>query len=175
MRIDIYDAPGIDSSQYSKALIGQCASLGIGLDLGTPQGAAADLTVVFADKDSRWTTAQLQAVQQLVDQSTLILPVIEDGPAASFLPTGIGGINAFKMQDSGSAWVDSLVDETLSMVWLKRRTRKVFISDRRIDSAPTANQLFARFNELGYEVFLDDASIGRGLDFQQELKSCLSG
>jgi TIR domain len=171
MRIDLYQASDIDSGRYGSALEDQCKALGIKLDLGAPRGgASADLTVVCADKNSHWTAPQLRALQQLVDQSALILPVIEDGPAASFLPNVIGHINAFKIQDSGAAWVDSLVDETLSMTWLKRRTRRVFISYRRIDSAPIANQLFTYFNELGYEVFLDDASIERGLDFQRELK-----
>lgn len=171
MRIDIYQAAAIDSHRYCTALGGQCAALGVKLDLGAPRaGTLADLTVLFADRNSQWTDPQLKALQQLVDKSALVLPVIEDGPAAIYLPKAVGHINAFKMQDSGSAWVDSLVDETLSMAWLRRRTRKVFISYRRIDSAPIASQIFTRFNELGYDVFLDDATIERGVDFQRELK-----
>lgn len=171
MRIDIYDAPGIDSQRYCAALMGQCTALSIKLDLGAPRaGGPADLAVLFADRNSRWTAPQLQSLQQLVDKSALILPVVENGPAAIYLPKAVSHINAFKMQDSGSAWIDSLVDETLSMAWLKRRTRKVFISYRRIDSAPIASQIFTRFNELGYDVFLDDATIERGVDFQRELK-----
>jgi hypothetical protein len=172
MRIHIYDTPGSESDKYREAMRNQCKALGIELHIGKPAaGTPADLTVAFANRKSRWTKPKEQALQQLVNASALVLPVIDNGPAAKFLPKAVGKINAFKKQDSGrKAWVDSLVDESLSMAWLKRRTRKVFISYRRIDSAPIANQLFARFNELGYEVFLDDASIKRGADFQRELK-----
>jgi len=170
MRIDIYDSFS-DSDPYRKALKAQCAALEIPLDVGAPQARTpATLTVVFASRASRWTNAQEHALQQLVGASALVLPVIETGPDAIYLPQAIGKINAFKKHDTGTAWADSLVDETLSMAWLYRRARKVFISYRRIDSAPLANQIFGRFNELGYEVFLDDATIERGVDFQQELK-----
>jgi len=171
MRIDIYDSPGSDSGRYRRVLSSQCAALGIKLDLGEPQaGTAAAVTLVFADEGSHWTDAQEHALQRLVDASALVLPIIETGPDAKYLPQAVGKINAFKKHDTGGAWADSLVDETLSMAWLKRRSRKVFISYRRIDSAPIANQIFGRFNALGWEVFLDDATIPRGVDFQRELK-----
>jgi hypothetical protein len=147
MRIDIYDSCGSDSDQYRNALKAQCAALEIPLDVGAPQARTpATLTVVFASRASRWTNAQEQALQQLVGASALVLPVIETGPDAIYLPQAIGKINAFKKHDAGAAWADSLVDETLSMAWLNRRARKVFISYRRIDSAPLANQIFSRFN-----------------------------
>jgi hypothetical protein len=171
MRIDIYDSLGSESDGYRNALKAQCAALGIQLDIGPPQiGTPATLTVIFANKASQWTDTQKRALQQVVDASALVLPVIEAGPDATYLPEAISKINAFKKHDTGTAWADGLVDETLSMAWLKRRARKVFISYRRIDSALIANQIFGRFNELGYEVFLDDATIERGVDFQRELK-----
>jgi TIR domain len=172
MRIDIYDSPGSESDRYRAALSKQCASLGIQLDFGPPQPLTpATLTVVFANGRSQWTDAVEQSLDRLVGASALVLPIIETGPDAQYLPKAVGKINAFKKGDTGAtAWADSLVDETLSMAWLRRRTRKVFISYRRIDSEPIANQIFTRFNKLGYEVFLDDATIKRGVDFQQELK-----
>src|SRR5262249_18049481 len=51
-----------------------------------------------------------------------------------------------------------------------RRVPKVFISYKRTDSAPIAGQLYDRFNHLGYETFLDEASVPRAADFQRELK-----
>jgi len=172
MRIDIYDSSDSDSGKYRNAMTEQCRKLEIDLDIGTPPAQPpATLTLVFANENSRWTQQQEDALQDLVGRSSLVLPVIENGPAAEYLPRAVGMINAFKKNDTGdTAWADSLVDETLSMAWLKRRTRKVFISYRRIDSAPIARQIFGRFNELGYNVFLDDASIDRGVEFQRELK-----
>jgi len=171
MRIDIYDSPNSDSDTYRRALEAQCASLGIEIEVGAPvPGTLAKLTLAFANAGSQWDVTQEQALQRLVGDSALVLPVIDTGPDAGYLPQALQKINAFKKHDTGAAWVDSLVDETLSLAWLNRRARKVFISYRRIDSAPMANQLFGHFSALGYEVFLDDASIERGVDFQHELK-----
>lgn len=171
MRIDVYDSPGSDSQQYRSALKTHCAALGIQLDIGLAvPGTSAKLTLLFANSRSSWTNTQNLQLEQLVKDSALILPVIDTAPDAAYLPQALREINAFKKHDTGAAWHDSLVDETLSMAWLDRRARKVFISYRRIDSAPIASQLFAHFSQLGYEVFLDDASIERGVNFQQELK-----
>jgi hypothetical protein len=67
MRIDIYDSPGSDSDQYRDALETQCAALGISVDIGAPQaGTTAKLTVIFANRASRWTGLQEQTLEQLV-------------------------------------------------------------------------------------------------------------
>jgi hypothetical protein len=47
--------------------------------------------------------------------------------------------------------------------------RRVFISYRRIDAQPMANQLFAALSRLNYSVFLDTVSTHPGLDFQNQL------
>src|ERR1700761_4627659 len=172
MRIDIYDSHGSESGKYHAAMKKQCENLGITLSAGAPQPSSpATLTLVFANDRSQWTVEQEDELKDLVSKRSLVLPVIANGPAAQYLSKAVGAINAFKKEDTGAtAWVDSLVDETLSMAWLKRRARKVFISYRRVDSAPIARQIFDKFNALGYDVFLDDASIDRGVEFQRELK-----
>jgi TIR domain len=172
VRIEIYgNRASPEIGRFVTALGKQCTILGIPLDTApAAAGLDADLSLVFADAATAWTPQQQQVLQRLVADAQLILPVIDTAPDAMHLPPALGAINAFKKSDTGRAWIDSLVDETLGMAWLKRRTRKVFVSYRRIDSSPVATQLFDRFSELDYEVFLDDASIPRGVDFQHELK-----
>ena len=64
--------------------------------------------------------------------------------------------------------------ETLALTVLARSgvsslDRRVFISYRRIDTEPMANQLFAALSRLNYSVFLDTVSTHPGLDFQNQL------
>jgi hypothetical protein len=172
VRIQIFGSTSnAEVSRFKSALGMQCNTLGIQLDTGPlPPGAIAELTLVFVDGPNAVSTQEEQTLQQLVAASQLILPIVDTPQDAQHLPPVLATINAFKKKDTAGAWIDSLVDEALGMAWLKRRTRKIFISYRRIDSSPIAAQLFDRFSELGYEVFLDDASIERGVDFQHELK-----
>jgi hypothetical protein len=55
------------------------------------------------------------------------------------------------------------------MAWLQRRTPKLFLSYKRLDSGPVAMQIFDHFTHLGYDTFLDEASVEPGADFQREL------
>jgi hypothetical protein len=126
--------------------------------------------LVFADQSSSWTVAEENAFTALLNQKTSVLPVVASPPLAQKLPKSVSHVNAYIMDFFGSAWPQCLADQILSMMWLQRRTPKVFISYKRTDSGPIADQLYNRFNHLGYETFFDEASVPRGVDFQRELK-----
>jgi len=171
MDVDICskDSPGIDI-QFEKCLERQCATLGIDLNLRSPSNMSARrMEVVFANAGSTWTEAENVRFERLLAEGVRVLPVIPDAPSAKSLPSALGHVNAFVRSLFGAAWPEALADEVLSMMWLHRRTPKVFISYKRTDSAPIASQLFDRLNHLGYEVFLDEASVQRGAEFQREL------
>ena len=103
--------------------------------------------------------------------TTTLLPVIDDATdAVTHLPEAIRRFNAFQRSQHGDRWVDALVDETLTLTWQRRRSRRVFISYRRTDAERIAQQLFERYTERSFDVFLDDVSIHRGDDFQVELR-----
>jgi len=129
---------------------------------------------VFAAKGTTWTPHQERAFAALDRQGAGLLPVVANAPAARYLPTSLRKFNAFLKTTYGDAWAQCLVDEVLSMAWLRRRTPKVFISYKRLDSGPIASQLYERLNRLGYETFLDEASISKGEEFQRELMWWLS-
>lgn len=66
--------------------------------------------------------------------------------------------------------LDSIVNVAFEELRLLRKTRRVFISYKRSDSATVANQLFDVLSRAQFDVFLDTYSIRGAADFQQELK-----
>ena len=182
MRVDIYGAARTrtehPSTEFVDFLQAQCQQLGVVLDLRAGQFISEDATrrvaVVLADKDSTWSDREEAGFAALLKAGVTVLPVVADAPSAAHLPKSLSHINAFLKKSYGRVWPLCLADEVLSMAWLHRRARKVFISYKRADSSPIAMQLFERFNCLGYETFLDEASVKRGADFQRELKWSLN-
>lgn len=65
--------------------------------------------------------------------------------------------------------VDKYVNCALEMLRLLRKTRKVFISYRRNESAAVANQLFDALTRRNFDVFLDSYVIRGADNFQDEL------
>lgn len=159
---------------FEATLRRQCAELSIGLDLvGGRLGAPtvnACVTVIFPGTGTRWTASESDEFAHLANAGSPVLPVIDSAPEAALLPTALARFNAFQTGIWGSAWSAGLVDEVLSLGWQRRRERRVFISYKRSDSGPVARQLYDALTGRGYIVFLDDISIGKGLDFQGELK-----
>ena len=176
MRVQIFGGGGRSGSpEFIQKLKTQCRELGAPLkvtngSIGRTLSRGAGVAVVFCGHAKGWTAREQQDLAELVTLEASVLPVIDDADAAQYLPPVLRPINAFKKSDYRDGWAQGLVDELLGIAWQRRRMRKVFISYRRVDSAPVANQLFDRFIGLGYETFLDDASIDRGVDFQRELK-----
>lgn len=175
MHIEIHESAttaGL-AAAFTSVLTAQCQRLAVGLKVwrgGAAASAKDHIALVFAQRGSTWTSKQNRTFEQLVNDGIRVLPVISNPPAARFLPEPLAPVNAFIRHPFGAQWPASLADEVLSMAWLRRRTRKVFISYRRIDSECVASQLYDRLNHLGYETFLDEASVRRGMDVQRELK-----
>src|SRR5262245_28421749 len=172
MYVDIHSkaAPNV-ARTFKRHLMSQSARLRLAVSFHRAAATVGrSVAVVFARKGSAWTTAEEKSFKKLLEDGVMVLPVVPDAPSAQYLPASLAHINAFVMGFFGEAWTECLADEVLSMAWLHRRTPKVFISYKRTDSAPIAGQLYDRFNHLGYETFLDEASVPRGTDFQRELK-----
>lgn len=174
MRVDIFG--GEDSGrvhEFLDDLEDQCVELGIELETAgrgtTAPGSRADVTVVFADKQRVWTSTEEQILDALVAAQAAILPVIDTAKHAKYIPGKVRQRNAFQTRIYGSSWTAGLVDEVLSKAWLRRDTRKIFISYKRTDSECIATQVFDTLTSLGCECFLDDVSIRKGVDFQREL------
>lgn len=100
-----------------------------------------------------------------------LLPVIRTAhEATSHLAACLRRFNAF-IEDRFPDVVDeALVDEVLTLLWQRRRQRRIFISYRRAESLAVARQLADHYGERSFDVFLDERSIDPGDDFQDELK-----
>jgi hypothetical protein len=69
-------------------------------------------------------------------------------------------------------WRDSIGETTpaaLSAAGVTPDAHRIFISYRRFETQPLADDLFVRLTELGFEVFLDRFSVPAALNFQRRL------
>ena len=108
----------------------------------------------------------------LMANGDAIIPVFfHDGAFNDEIPEVIQKMNGklYKTEN-----VDSFVNYALESLRLMRENRKLFISYRRTDSTPVANQLFDALVRNNYDAFLDAYSIGAARNFQEELHHRLS-
>ena len=123
-----------------------------------------DATAPLADRGwfSQWQTAAPES----------IIPVFPAGAnPTALLPTDdLRKINASFWSKS----VTEAVPSILSAVGLTAEEHRVFISYRRVETEPLAEQLFDRLTHEGFEVFLDRFSIEPGVDFQRRLNQELA-
>jgi len=170
MRVDIYGSPSDGSAVFVPTLDSQCRRLGLSLDTTRSSPSQTPLTIVFADADSQWSEADKARFETLASNGAVVLPVIAAALDAKHIPDTLKKYNAFFTSSWGQQWPTGLTDEVLSIGWTKRRERKIFISYKRSDSQVVANQLYEALTRRQYLCFLDDISIEKGADFQNELK-----
>lgn len=96
-----------------------------------------------------------------------VLTVFQGGASPpALLPTdALRAINAQFWDKS----VTEAVPAILSLVALSLDDQRIFISYRRLETQPLAEQLFDALTHEGFDVFLDRFSIHPGLNFQQRL------
>jgi hypothetical protein len=166
-----------DGKTFTSALENQCATLGVSLDVETAapldRPDSKSLLVLFLDPASP-LRARDQDLKAFVDAGGTIIPVARTAAEAGQVlgASSIGHLNALRQDQygKGNEWVAALVDEVLAHLWVRRMRKRLFISYKRKDSAGVARQLFDRISRLGFEVFLDESTIGPADDFQARLK-----
>jgi hypothetical protein len=111
---------------------------------------------------SQWQTA--------APESTI--PVFPAGanPAALLPSDDLRKINVSFWSKS----VTEAVPAILSSAGLTAEEHRVFVSYRRVETEPIAEQLFDRLTHEGFELFLDRFSIEPGVDFQRRLNQELA-
>jgi hypothetical protein len=126
-----------------------------------PWNGAAD--PVFTDELRRYA-----------DEALHLLPVINQATdAGTHLAPALQRFNAFIASRYAKVFAEALVDEVLTLLWQRRRQRRIFISYRRTESYAMARQLHEHFTARSFDVFLDERSIEPAVDFQHELRSRL--
>lgn len=116
-----------------------------------------------------WSNDDSLAIRSLLAKSNVIIPVVSDINRFNLLvPTELAGINGMEISADNNQ-LDSIANLVLENLGLLRRSRRLFISYRRIDSAKEALQLRHELEARGYDVFLDTHSVPKGDDFQEVL------
>jgi hypothetical protein len=108
-----------------------------------------------------WFTPWLQ---QLPDRAVLTIFKHGTNPPA-ILPPSLQHINA----QFWSVAITESVPAILSEAGLTLKEHRIFISYRRLETQPLAQQLFDALTHEGFDVFLDRFSIEPGVNFQQRL------
>lgn len=130
-----------------------------------------ELLVFFGDVPWPAPAVLEAALETYAAGVTRLLPVVDEpAHAMTHLPTSLRPFNAFLRSRLAARWPEALVDEVLALTWQRRRARRIFISYRRVESEAIAHQLYRRYSDLGYDVFLDDFEIQRAERFQDELQ-----
>ncbi|AND14843.1 toll/interleukin-1 receptor domain-containing protein [Proteus mirabilis] len=114
------------------------------------------------------TSLDQNILNTLIDDATLILPIIPDLSLANhYLPKELHPINAIAMKSIND--IPTITSAILEGFELLRQSRKLFISYKRSESSTVAIQLYEVLEKFGFDVFLDTHSIRPGEPFQEEL------
>lgn len=108
-------------------------------------------------------------LSDLIKDAALVLPVVPTlDRFTEFVPNDLRPINGMEMkpEDTGLERVASVLLEGLGLL---RKSRRLFISYRRIETQAIAIQLYEQLDANGFDVFLDTHSIRPGEPFQEVL------
>ena len=95
-----------------------------------------------------------------------VLPLFQsDADPSSLLPPSLRPINACFWKTS----VTECIPAIFRRVGLTAGDQRIFISYRRVETQPLAEQLFDALTHDGFDVFVDRFSVDPGVDFQQRL------
>lgn len=109
----------------------------------------------------------VDAVKKLMSNADAVFPIFfTEGQFNQEIPNVLHPINGKLFTDGA---LDSIVNVAFEELRLLRKTRRVFISYKRSDSAAVANQLYDVLLRQQFDVFLDTYSIRGAADFQAEL------
>jgi hypothetical protein len=129
------------------------------------------LLVIVCDKTEPLANAAWFAKWQAASSTSIITVFPAGASPPALLPTDdLRQINA-------SFWSKSVTETVpviLSSAGLTPEEHRVFISYRRVETEPLAEQLFDRLTHEGLDVFLDRFSIEPGVDFQRRLNQELA-
>ncbi|MEZ4401318.1 MAG: hypothetical protein R3B06_14930 [Kofleriaceae bacterium] len=130
-------------------------------------GGDAELGLFFGT--DRWDAQRdpeyAAAVATFAEAAATLVPVVDHPDhAMTHLAPQIRRFNAFIRAHAGPVFAEALVDELLTLLWQRRqRRRRLFISYRRCESLAVARQLYHRYTDRSFDVFLDERSIEPGV------------
>jgi hypothetical protein len=136
-------------------LCGRCAAAGRQL-----------LLVLVSDGATGWPTIPHQEWWIARESDRHILPVVKQGVHPERLvPEPLRKLNAYFWKDS----ITEARNAVLRAAGVTIESYRVFISYKRRETQPVAEQLFDELNRQGFSVFLDMYSVPPALQFQRRL------
>jgi hypothetical protein len=110
----------------------------------------------------------LSIIDFCLERAIFILPIVQDLTRFDDLaPPQLKPINALQVNHNDN--IETLLGVMLEAFSLLRSSRRIFISYKRSESSPVANQFYDHLSRCGFNVFLDSYSIRPGEPFQEEL------
>ena len=109
------------------------------------------------------------ALSDLIRDAALVVPIVPDlDRFTDFVPIDLRPVNgmALRPEDPGLERIASVLLEGLGLL---RKSRRLFISYKRIETQGIAIQLYEQLDANGFDVFLDSHSIRPGEPFQEVL------
>jgi TIR domain len=111
----------------------------------------------------------MEVLSALQAMGVVVFPLVESlSVCAEVLPKALLSVNGIEWDDA------RLAGDILKAFGLTRQLRGAFISYKRSDSEGIAKQLAHILFDRGYQVFLDTASVERGVTFQDVLHDRLA-
>src|SRR5690348_10452151 len=112
---------------------------------------------------------QKDLIRELTSESVVIVPVVSALTRVhQEIPPELQPVNALEVRSDGTG-LDRLASLVFETFRLLRTERRLFISYKRDDSQPFANQLYDALDAHGFDVFIDVRSVPPAVDFQSEL------
>jgi hypothetical protein len=132
------------------------------LSVGSPK-----VGVLFSDGERGKQFANEVAI--LLGSSAVVIPVVsslQDFQAS--VPERLYPINGMPLDKAGPN-LEAVATLVLELLGLMRKRRRLFISYKRDESAPVAQQLHHALDERSFDVFLDTLSVRAADPFQERL------
>jgi hypothetical protein len=114
----------------------------------------------------------LQTLADVLHCGATVIPLVEElNRFSESVPSELDYLRKI----NGLEWNDErVVADILKNFGLTRRQRQAFVSYKRTDSEQIAKQVAHELFDRGYQVFLDTASVERGVPFQDVLRDRLA-
>jgi hypothetical protein len=143
----------------------------LGVDQRSQLNAKCSIVGLWYGGDSPFDgeSEHAEALSSLLTMGVALFPLVESlDLIGQHIPKPLRSVN-------GIAWGDArLTGDILKAFGLTRELRQAFISYKRSDSAGIAKQIAHVLFDRGYQVFLDTASVERGVPFQDILHERLA-
>lgn len=167
------------AAEVNRAVAGELRRLGLhrSVSVGFSEhlGDLADapaLTVLLANPAARSDLEVIARLDAAHSAGLVVIPVVDNlSEFSAVVPDSASRFNGFEW--SGPRAAERLARTILEQLDIEERERRVFISHRRSDGLPVAEQLHDELTHVRFEPFIDRFAIRTGQDVQSKIADAL--